>query len=111
MSGPAGNKMGWISESVVSWFLCRTHDDFADEAVRFLRDDHTHGMCDILRPEHPLSRFAVLARREARVGRTRTDHRHANTVLPHFFRKRFREPDDSELRCAVDRAICRPDFP
>src|SRR2546423_8495427 len=111
MSAPVKNNTEWRTESVVSWFLCRTQDDFADEAVWFLSDDHPHRRRPVIRPEHPLSRFAMrFTRREARVGRTRADHRHANAVLPHLFRKGLGEPDDSELGRAIDRAICRTDF-
>ena len=72
----------------VSWFLCRTHDDFADETVRFLTNKHVHCLCDVFRPEHAFPRVSrCLAWRKARIGRARADHGHPNTMLPYLFRK------------------------
>src|SRR5262245_33316919 len=62
--------------------------------------------------QHPVARLTSVIRRiETAVGGTRADDGGAYAVLPHLFRERFRETDDSELRGAVDRARCRTNFP
>src|SRR5205809_150474 len=85
-----------------SWFLCRTHDYFTDETGRLLRDDHSHRERDVLRSQHPLARLSGrFAGRKAGIGGTGTDNGCPDPILTHFFRKRFREADDSELGGAV----------